>query len=138
MFGVTNLPKGMGESWVSPWPSFPLSSESELVLRVRHSSDALSDTLRVQEKGSVTKDSRGQFSPRMLLEVSKTAGMTLFLITHLSAHCHPTESPIALTPGLLGNWGRLTQGTQTSALHSPPPSPPHNSSWRESKLCLFR
>lgn len=94
----------MGESWVSPQPSFPLSSEGELVLRVRHSSDALSDTLRVQEKGSVTKDSKGQFSPRMLLEVSKTAGMTLFLITHLSAHCHPTESPIAPTPGLLGNW----------------------------------
>lgn len=115
------------------------SPEGEMISEYRHTFGSLSETPIVKEKVSVMKDSRGHFSLRTMLEVSKAAGVTQILITPpQSAHCHPTANPGVLTPGRLGNQGRLTQGTQTSGLLSPPPSPPHNSSWRESKLCLFR
>lgn len=137
MFCIT-IP-GIWESWVSPWALFPVFPKVSCSPGIRPSSGSLSETPIVKEKVSVVKDSRGQFSLRTMLEVSKAAGVTQILITPpLSAHCHPKANPGVLTPGLLGNRGRLTQGTQTSALLSPPPSPPHNSSWRESQLCLFR
>lgn len=134
---ITN--QGICESWVSPWALFPILPKVSWSPGIRPSSGSLSETPIAKEKVSVMKDRRGQFSLRTMLEVSKAAGVTQILITPpLSAYCHPKANPGVLTPGLLGNRGRLTQGTQTSALLSPPPSPPHNSSWRESQLCLFR
>lgn len=66
------------------------SPEGEMISEYRHSSGSLSETPIVKEKVSVMKDSRGQFSLRTMLEVSKAAGVTQILITLPS---QPTVTP---------------------------------------------